>query len=130
MGSVLDKLVGRKIFGRTITESAARLIINALLILVLVGVPVLYLTQCQSTKTEAKKADVAEGQAGAAVDSGAEAMNTVSNVAASDAATDALVGMGQAEIAAATQGSKGKAAKKAACRLKAYRDTPQCKETE
>jgi hypothetical protein len=36
--------------------------------------------------------------------------------------------MGQTEIAAATQGTKGKAAKRAACRLKAYRDTPQCKE--
>lgn len=109
------------------TRRIVAMIVGAVVIVLLFG---LVLDQCSRKKTAGKEAEVAEGQAGAAVDSGAEAMNTVSNVAAADAATDALVGMGQAEIAAATQGSKGKAAKKAACRLKAYRDTPQCKEPQ
>jgi hypothetical protein len=109
-------------------QIGARLIAIAAAVFVLVVAAGLFLRSCQSGKVAKKQAEVAEGQAGAAIDSGSEAMNTVSNVAASDAATDALVGMGQAEIAAASQGTKGKAAKKAACRLKAYRDTPQCKE--
>jgi hypothetical protein len=108
--------------------SLSRQTIMLIALVVLVAVVIFGLSQCQSRKTAQKQAEVSEGQAGAAIDSGAEAMNTASNVAAEDAATDALVGMGQAEIAAASQGTKGKAAKKAACRMKAYRDTPQCKE--
>jgi len=96
--------------------------------LIIVALLALVMNQCSLKKTAGKRAEVAEGQAGAAIDSGAEAMNTVSNVAAFDKATDALVGMGQAEIAAASQGQKGRAAKKAACRMKAYKDTPQCEE--
>ena len=114
-----------KLFGYEIAAKLVAYIIGGLL---LVGIIVFGVRQCQSGKVAKKEAEVATGQAGAAIDSGSEAMNTVSNVAAADAATDALVGMGQAEIAAATQGTKGKAAKRAACRLKAYRDTPQCKE--
>lgn len=83
---------------------------------------------CRSNKTAKKQAEVSAGQAGASINSGAEATNTLGNVMSNDAATDSLVGMGQTEIAAASQGSKGKAARKAACRLKAYRDTPQCQE--
>lgn len=109
-------------------EIAAKVVVIVVAGIVLVVAISLALSQCSAKKTAGKEAEVAKGQSGAAVDSGAEAMNTVSNVAATDAATDALVGMGQAEIAAATQGTKGKAAKRAACRLKAYRDTPQCKE--
>lgn len=108
-----------------ITRRILAIIVGVVMLVLLFG---LVLDQCSRKKTAAKQAEVAEGQSGAAVDSGSEAMNTVSNVAASDAATDALVGMGQAEIAAATQGTKGRAAKRAACRLEGYRDTPQCKE--
>lgn len=111
------------IFGRDIALKVIGMVVGAVL---LVGIIVFGLNQCQANKRLKTENRVAEGQAGAAIDSGAEAMNTVSNVTAADAETDAIVGMGQAEIAAASQGSKGKAARKAACRLKAYRDTPQC----
>lgn len=113
------------ILGRKIAAKVVGMVVTAVVIVLLLT---LLLDQCSRKKTAGKEAEVAEGQQGAALDSGSEAMNTVSNVAASDAATDALVGMGQAEIAAASQGSKGKAAKKAACRLRAYVDSPQCKE--
>lgn len=111
---------GREIAGRLIA-----MIVGGILI---VGLVLLVLSQCQSKKTAQKQNEVAEGQAGAAIDSGSEAMNTVSNVAISDSETDATVAAGQAEIAKAAKGQKGAAAKRAACRLKAYRDTPQCKE--
>ena len=113
-----------KVFGYEIAAKVIGFAVGALILIIAAG---LFLRSCQSGKTAKKQAEVAEGQAGAAGDSGAEAMNTVSNVAAADARTDALVGMGQAEIAAASQGTKGRAARKAACRLKTYRDTPQCK---
>ena len=86
------------------------------------------LRQCQSNKRLKTENRVAEGQQGAAVESGAEAIATASRVATSDDATDAQVAAAQAEIAAAAKGQKGVAAKRAACRFKAYRDTPQCKE--
>lgn len=108
--------------------SLSRSAITALALLAAVVLAILFLGQCQSTKTAKKQAEVAEGQGGAAIGAGEEAGNVTANVAASDAETDALVGLGQAEIAAASQGSKGLAAKRAACRLRTYRDTPQCKE--
>lgn len=86
------------------------------------------LNQCQSRKTADKQAEVSKGQAGASIDSGVVAVETASNIVASDDATDAQVAAAQAEIAAAAKGQKGKAGRKAACRFKAYKDTPQCKE--
>jgi hypothetical protein len=109
-------------------EIGVRAIVLTLIGLMLIAAFVFGTSQCASRKTAEKQAEVSQGQAGAAIDSGSEAMNTVGNVMTNDAATDALVGMGQTEIAAATQGTKGKAAKRAACRLRAYKDTPQCQE--
>lgn len=86
------------------------------------------LNQCQGRKTADKQAEVSKGQAGASIDSGVVAVETASNIVASDDATDAQVAAAQAEIAAAAKGHKGKAAKRAACRFKAYKDTPQCKD--
>lgn len=96
--------------------------------LLLVAVIVFGMNQCQSRKTVGKQAEVSKGEARAAIGSGAVAIETASKVIASDDATDAQVAAAQAEIAAAAEGQKGKAAKRAACRFKAYRDTPQCKE--
>lgn len=109
-------------------EIGVRAIAAAVMALVFVLLLAFAVSQCGSKKAAQKQNEVAEGQAGAAIDSGSEAMNTVSNVAASDDATDAAVAAGQAEIARAAKGQKGAAAKRAACRLKAYRDTLQCKE--
>jgi hypothetical protein len=44
-----------------------------------------------------------------------------------DAATDAAVAQGKAAIHAAPEGQKSAATKNAACRLKSYQDSPQCK---
>ncbi len=107
---------------------SARLIGALVAIALVVGLLLWGPAAFRSMKSAKKQAEVSQGQAGASTDSGAEAMNTVSNVAAADAETDALVASGRAEIAAAAQRQKGAAAKRAACRLAAYRDTTQCKE--
>lgn len=106
-----------------LTGRAVAIIVGVVL---LVGLVLLLLNQCQSTKTAKKQNEVSQGQAGAAIGSGAEAVNTAANVAASDDATDAQVAAARAEIAAAAKGQKGVAAKRAACKFKSYRDTPQC----
>jgi hypothetical protein len=109
-------------------EIGARVAVLGLVALLVVITLSFGLSQCSGKKTAEKQAEVSQGQGNAAISAGEEVGNTLSNVATSDAKTDALVGMGQAEIAAASQGTKGKAAKRAACRLKAYRDSPQCQE--
>ena len=96
--------------------------------LLIVGLILFTLNRCQSSKTAKKQPEVSAGQAGAAIGAGAEAVNTAAKVMASDDATDAQVAAAQAEIAAAAKGQKGKAAKAAACRFKAYRNTPACQE--
>jgi hypothetical protein len=114
-----------KVFGYEVAAKVAGYIIGGLVLLAIIGFGV---SQCSSKKTATKEAEVSEGQAGAAIDAGAEAVNTAAGIVASDQATDAQVAAAQAEIAAAAKGQKGAAAKRAACRFRAYRDTPQCKE--
>jgi hypothetical protein len=98
-------------------------------VLVLIALILVVLSQCSSGKRAKVENRVSKGEATAAVNSGVVAIETASKVIASDEATDAQVAAAQAEIAAAAVGQKGKAAKRAACRFKAYRDTPQCKES-
>lgn len=104
--------------------------IIALLIggVLLVGLMLFAMNSCNSSKTAKKQADVSKGAEQATFGSSEEALNTVGNVATKDAETDAIVAEGQASIRAAVEGQKGAAAKRAACRLKAYANTPQCKE--
>lgn len=109
-------------------EIGAKLIAMIVGGLLLVGLIAFTVTQCSSSKTAGKKAEVAEGQAGAATDAGVVAVGTAANIIASDNSTDAQVAAAQAEIAAAARGQKGAAAKRAACRFKAYANSPQCKE--
>jgi uncharacterized MAPEG superfamily protein len=96
--------------------------------IVFVALVLLLLNQCQSTKTAKKQAEVSKGQAGASIGSGEVAVKKAAEVIASDNATDAQVAAARATIAAAAKGEKGKAAKRAACGFRAYRDSPQCQE--
>jgi hypothetical protein len=106
---------------------AARAILIALAVLLVVAALLWGPAACRSMKTAGEQAKISKGQEGAAVDSGAEAMNTVSNVAGNSAATDATVEQSQGEVRAAPEGKKGAATVNAACRFKANRDKPQCK---
>ncbi len=82
----------------------------------------------RSGKTAKKQAEVSQGQAGASIDAGAEAANTMGNIIALGSETDDAVATGQGEVRAAPEADRGRATVAAACRLRAYRDTPQCKE--
>lgn len=109
-------------------EIGAKLIAYIVGGLLIVGLVLLTLNQCHSGKTAKKQAEVSEGQAGASIASAAEAVNTAANIIRSDDATDAQVAAAQAEIAAAAEGQKGAAARRAACRFRAYQGSPQCRE--
>jgi hypothetical protein len=111
------------LFGREIAGRVIGMVVGVIVLIVAVSI---ILSQCSSGKRAKTQNRVNEGAAGAAIDSGVVAVETASNIVASDAATDAQVAAAQAEIAAAAKGQKGKAAKRAACRFKAYRDTSQC----
>lgn len=107
-----------------LSARALALIIGSAL---LIGIILFGLNECRGRQTASKQAEVSKEQGSASVHAGADAMNTVGNVASNDAATDATVAGGQASIRAAPEGQKGNAARAAACKLKAYRDTPECK---
>jgi hypothetical protein len=96
--------------------------------LVLIVVVLIVLSQCSSGQRAKVENRVNKGEAQAAIDSGSEAIATASAVIASENATDAQVEAAQAAVASAAAGQKGKTAKREACRFKAYKDTPQCKE--
>lgn len=103
------------------------MIVGAVLLVALIAFGV---TQCQQRKSAGKQAEVSREQGNASIGSGAEAVNTVGNVANSDAATDEAVASGVEAVRNAPEGEKGKAALKALCQMKTYRDTPGCKEPQ
>lgn len=106
---------------------SARVIAMIVGAILLIGIILFGLNECRARQTADKQAEVSKGEAGAAIGSGAVAVNVVGGVTSNDAATDAAVAQGQADIHAAPEGQKSAATKKAACRLRAYQDTPQCK---
>jgi FtsZ-interacting cell division protein ZipA len=111
-----------------IERLSARLIAMLVAGVLLVGVILFGLNECRARQSAEKRAEVSHEQSSASTHAGADAMNTVSNVEANAAATDAAVAQGQAAIRNAPEGQKGKAARSAACSMRTYRDTPQCKE--
>lgn len=94
--------------------------------LLAIGIIVLTLSQCTSLFTAKQAARTAKGQAEASIDSGAEAMNTVSNVSAGDDRIDETVKGGRDEILSQPAGRSNDAALRAACRLRQYRDLERC----
>lgn len=110
-----------------IQRFGARVIATGILVLLIVLLVIFGVSQCSSRKSADKQAEVSKEQGQASVGAGAEAINTVGNVAAGDAETDASVSAGEAAIRNAPEGQKGNATKAAICRLKSYADTPQCK---
>jgi hypothetical protein len=109
-----------------LSAAAIRYIIIVAGIILLGLAIVLGLNQCQERKRADKQAEVSAGQAGASIASGAEAGNTLANVAENAATADQAVAQGQSDVRAAHEADKGSAAVNAACRFKANRNKPQC----
>jgi hypothetical protein len=110
-----------------IERLSARVIAMIVGAALLIGIILFGLNQCRARQTASKQAEVSQGEAGAAIGAGATAVNVVGGVMSNDAATDATVAQGQAQIHSAPEGQKSAATKNAACSLKAYQDSPQCK---
>lgn len=104
------------------------LIVGAVVLLALI----IALSQCQSARDAGTRADVSEGQAGAAVENGADAVGTVGAVAGRDAGTDQIT----RENADAIRNAPGADAPVDAglrdaglaslCRRSAYRSRAEC----
>jgi ABC-type Na+ efflux pump permease subunit len=110
---------GRRIMSRTII---AAIVAAVLLLVIILAGP----AACNKIRGQKKQIEVSKGQAGAAIDSGAEAMNTVSAVDQADKATDQAVKEATDEIRKAKPGYSNAAALRAACRLRQYRDSERC----
>lgn len=108
---------------KTITARVilAAIIAGAVIALILFGP-----AACTSLFTAKQEARTAKGQAGASIASGAEATNTMGNVMASDAATDATVKGGRDEILSHPAGNSNDAAVRAACRMRINLNSERC----
>ncbi len=108
--------------------------ISPKLIMMVVGVLLVVLlllwgpAACRNHAADKKAAEVAAGQADAMGEAGGLATNRVSEIMEDDQTTDRTVSTGRDEIHAAPEAQRGTATQRAACRLKAYRDLPRCKE--
>jgi hypothetical protein len=110
---------GGSVMSRTII---AAIVAGVLLLVIILAGP----AACNKIRGQKKQIEVSKGQAGAAIDSGAEAMNTVSAVDRADKETDQAVKEATDEIRKAKPGYSNDAALRAACRLRQYRDSERC----
>src|SRR5690242_12826810 len=81
---------------------------------------------CRSLFTAKQDARNARGQAGAAIQSGSEATNTLGNVIELDAYIDAQVQGGIDAIRKAPEGQRGAAAQRVACGMRSYQHDERC----
>ena len=84
------------------------------------------ISACQKILSQKTQIAVSKGQAGAAIDAGAEAMNTVSAVDRADQVTEQTVKEATDEIRKAPAGNSNDAAIRAACRLRQYQHHERC----
>jgi hypothetical protein len=118
------------IFGKEIARRTIALILGAILIMGVIGFG---LNQCQKRRSEAAQGRVDTAQAGAASNSAADAINTVSRTGEREAASEGLTRSNEREIRGAEgAGERVKpgvdyAGRAALCRREAYRNDPKCK---
>lgn len=102
----------------------SRVAVALLVIAIVAGL--LWLQSCRDRQSAETRADLAEGQAGAAIESGSDAVGTIGNAQAREAETAATVKEGTDAINAAPAGNSNDAADRAVCRMRAYRNQPRC----
>lgn len=106
--------------------TTARLAMGLVILGVIVALVVFGPSACTSLFSAKQEARTAKGQGKAAIEAGAEATNTVATIIEEDAATDKAVKEGYDDIRNASEDQRGTAAERAACRLRAYRDSERC----
>lgn len=110
--------------GKWFATNAARLIFVAGLVVLVATV--LSIRSCGTAQTAKTEAKLATGQTEAAIESGADAVNTVGNAAANATEIHQTAKEGTDAIQAAPAGDSNDAADRAACRMRIYRHSPKC----
>jgi len=87
---------------------------------------VISIRSCNTVQTATTEAKLATGQTEAAIESGADAVNTVGNAAANASEIHETAKEGTDAIQAAPAGNSNDAADRAACRMRIYRNSPKC----
>jgi len=114
-----------------LTKTAAKVIAGAVIVAIVLGL--LALSQCRRAATDATKAKLATEQAGAAAESGHEAVNTFGNTMTNEAASDKVSRENSDAIdktsgaGVAVPGDTRAAGLQSLCRRKAYNlSHPEC----
>lgn len=102
-------------------------IIPALIIAaVIIVLAVFAWNQWQSASVADTRAELAEGQRGAAIESGADAVETIGNTQAHETEIHSTVKDATEAINAAPAGDSNDTAERAVCGMKSYRYTAKC----
>ncbi len=102
-------------------------ILRLVAVIVVLAMTAALLTMCSSTRGAKTEARLARSQAGAAVQSGADAVATVGQRAAEDAASGRVVEETKDEINEATDAAGvTDAGRNGLCRLDGYKRRPEC----
>ncbi len=113
-------------------EVGAKLIVSVLLGLLVIGTLTFGVTQCDKRRNEAAQSRVGTGQAGAAQESGNDAIETVSNRSEADRASEDLTRDNARDIRGADgAGEKvnpavDRAGRVAICKRASMADRPEC----
>lgn len=116
--------------GREIATRTIAYVIGGIVIVVLV---LLLLSQCEKRRNEGAQTKVDSAQGQAATESGADAINTVSEAGQREAASEDLTRTNERDIRAApgagdrVNAGVNAAGLQALCRRDAYRNTERCK---
>lgn len=117
------------LFGRTIAPRLLGLIVGALVLILLVGFTV---RSCDQRRSKAAQARVDSAQAGAAAESSADAINTVSRSGEAQAESEALSRANERDIRAAEGAGErvgagvNTAGRRALCKREAFKNDPKC----
>ena len=87
---------------------------------------VISIRSCSTMQTAKTEVKLATGQTEAAIESGADGVNTVGNSAANATKIHQTAKEGTDAIEAAPAGDSNDAADRAACRMRIYRHSPKC----
>lgn len=116
--------------GKEIAAKTIALVVAAVLLAVAI---IATLTYCQNQRSRGAQSRVEESQSNAMANSSADAIGTVSNAGASEAASEDLTRSNEKDIRnaegsnAAVNPAARDAGRRALCMRRAYRDDPQCK---
>jgi sensor histidine kinase regulating citrate/malate metabolism len=118
------------IFGREIATRVIGMVVGVIVLIVAVS---LFVRSCDNRRDRAAQSRVDEAQAGAAAESSADAINTVSRSGEAQAESEALSRSNEKEIRNAEGADErvgagvNTAGLRALCRREAYRNSDRCK---